>query len=63
MFCKLNGIADRLTDDIGPFVGNLTFYQFNMIISGVCTAIVLILIFGLMGRHAMHMSNPNEQLK
>ncbi|KAE8164118.1 organic solute transporter Ostalpha-domain-containing protein [Aspergillus tamarii] len=47
----------------GPFVGNLTFYQFNMIVSGVSTAIVLILIFGLMGRHAMRMSNPNEQLK
>ncbi|OJJ83531.1 OSTA/TMEM184 family protein [Aspergillus glaucus CBS 516.65] len=47
----------------GPFVGNLTFYQFNMIISGGCTAIVLILILGLMGRHAMRMSNPNEQVK
>ncbi|KAF7627723.1 hypothetical protein COH20_008880 [Aspergillus flavus] len=57
-------IPDHLDQyDIGPFVGNLTFYQFNMIISGICTAIVLILIFGLMGRHAMHMSNPNEQLK
>ncbi|KAJ1716796.1 organic solute transporter Ostalpha-domain-containing protein [Aspergillus flavus] len=57
-------IPDHLDQyDIGPFVGNFTFYQFNMIISGICTAIVLILIFGLMGRHAMHMSNPNEQLK
>ncbi|KAE8408389.1 organic solute transporter Ostalpha-domain-containing protein [Aspergillus pseudonomiae] len=47
----------------GPFVGKLIFYQFNMIVSGCCTAIVLILILGLMGRHAMRMSNPNEQLK
>ncbi|KNG86318.1 hypothetical protein ANOM_005219 [Aspergillus nomiae NRRL 13137] len=47
----------------GPFVGKLTFYQFNMIVSGCCTAIVLVLILGLMGRHAMRMSNPNEQVK
>ncbi|KIW13358.1 hypothetical protein PV08_08546 [Exophiala spinifera] len=47
----------------GPFVGNLTFYHFNMIVSGSCTAIVLTLIFGLMGRHAMRMSNPSEQMK
>ncbi|EXJ77158.1 hypothetical protein A1O3_10316 [Capronia epimyces CBS 606.96] len=47
----------------GPFVGNLTFYHFNMIVSGSCTAVVLIAILGLMGRHAMHMSNPDEQLK
>ncbi|XRM46579.1 hypothetical protein ABZX51_009608 [Aspergillus tubingensis] len=57
-------IPDHLEQlDVGPFVGNLTFYQFNMIVSGACTAIVLFLILGLMGRHAMHMSNPNEQLK
>ncbi|PYH28778.1 OSTA/TMEM184 family protein [Aspergillus neoniger CBS 115656] len=57
-------IPDHLEQlDVGPFVGNLTFYQFNIIVSGVCTAIVLFLILGLMGRHAMHMSNPNEQLK
>ncbi|KAJ5173168.1 hypothetical protein N7492_005761 [Penicillium capsulatum] len=47
----------------GPFVGSLSFYQFSMIVSGACTGIVLILMFGLMGRHATHMSNPNEQLK
>lgn len=46
-----------------PFVGNLSFYHFNMIISGACTAVVLFMIFGLMGRHAMRMSNPQEQLK
>ncbi|KAI2903019.1 hypothetical protein CBS63078_6059 [Aspergillus niger] len=57
-------IPDHLEQhDVGPIVGNLTFYQFNMIVSGVCTAIVLFLILGLMGRHAMCMSNPNEQLK
>lgn len=47
----------------GPFVGSLSFYHFNMIVSGACTAIVLVLTFGLMGRHAMRMSNPNEQIK
>lgn len=46
-----------------PFVGNLSFYHFNMIISGACTVVVLFMIFGLMGRHAMRMSNPQEQLK
>ncbi|GJP92940.1 transmembrane protein [Aspergillus niger] len=47
-------IPDHLEQhDVGPIVGNLTFYQFNMIVSGVCTAIVLFLILGLMGRHAM----------
>ncbi|CAI7671214.1 unnamed protein product [Penicillium manginii] len=34
-----------------------------MIVSGICTAIVLVLIFGLMARHALRMSNPQEQLK
>ncbi|KAJ5399930.1 hypothetical protein N7465_010419 [Penicillium sp. CMV-2018d] len=47
----------------GPFVGNLSFYHFNMIVSGACTAIVLVLTLGLMGRHAMRMSNPKEQIK
>ncbi|PLB48822.1 transmembrane protein [Aspergillus steynii IBT 23096] len=47
----------------GPFVGNLSFYQFNMIISGACTVVVLFMTFGLMGRHAMRMSNPQEQIK
>ncbi|KAI2686631.1 hypothetical protein CBS147317_5639 [Penicillium roqueforti] len=47
----------------GPFVGNLSFYHFNMIVSGACTIIVLFLTFGLMGRHAMRMSNPEEQIK
>ncbi|GKZ26931.1 hypothetical protein AbraIFM66951_005135 [Aspergillus brasiliensis] len=59
--CPIPDHLDQL--DVGPFVGNLSFYQFNMIVSGICTAIVLFLILGLMGRHAMHMSNPNEQLK
>lgn len=34
-----------------------------MIVSGACTAIVLVLTLGLMGRHAMRMSNPKEQIK
>lgn len=34
-----------------------------MIVSGACTIIVLFLTFGLMGRHAMRMSNPEEQIK
>lgn len=46
-----------------PFVGSLSFYHFNMIVSGACTAIVLFLTFSLMGRHAMRMSNPEQQIK
>ncbi|BCS28397.1 OSTA/TMEM184 family protein [Aspergillus puulaauensis] len=34
-----------------------------MIVSGACTAIVLLLTFGLMGRHATRMSNPEQQIK
>ncbi|KAF2803187.1 uncharacterized protein BDZ99DRAFT_491883 [Mytilinidion resinicola] len=57
-------IPDRIENvGGGPFVGNLSFYHFNMIVSGACTAIVLFLTFGLMGRHAMRMSNPEEQIK
>ncbi|KAE8154189.1 organic solute transporter Ostalpha-domain-containing protein [Aspergillus avenaceus] len=56
-------IPDHLEQTGGPFIGNLTFYHFNMIVSGACTAMVLLLTLGLMARHAMRMSNPNEQLK
>ncbi|CAI7677830.1 unnamed protein product [Penicillium pancosmium] len=59
--CELPDRIEQL--DGGPFVGNLTFYHFNMIVSGISTAIVLFVMFGLMGRHAMRMSNPQEQLK
>ncbi|KAJ5273008.1 hypothetical protein N7478_008133 [Penicillium angulare] len=59
--CK---IPDHLAQySTAPFVGNLSFYHFNMIVSGACTVVVLIVMFSLMARHATHMSNPNEQLK
>jgi len=44
-------------------VGNLTFYQFNIILSGVCTVVTTVVIFAKMVMHATHMSNPKEQLK
>ncbi|KAJ6096429.1 hypothetical protein N7486_007175 [Penicillium sp. IBT 16267x] len=47
----------------GPFVGNMTFYHFNMIVSGVCTFITCVLIFSLMAEHACRCSVPNEQVK
>ncbi|OQE29860.1 hypothetical protein PENSTE_c002G04726 [Penicillium steckii] len=59
--CEIPDHLEQLPAE--PFVGNLSFYHFNMIISGACTAVVLFMIFGLMGRHAMRMSNPQEQLK
>ncbi|CAG8428427.1 unnamed protein product [Penicillium salamii] len=56
------GLMNQL-DGGGPFVGNFTFYQINMIFSGACTVVVLFVTLGLMARHAMRMSNPAEQLK
>ncbi|KAJ5646963.1 hypothetical protein N7490_003335 [Penicillium lividum] len=46
-----------------PFLGDMTFYHFNMIVSGVCTFITCVLIFSLMAEHASHCSVPNEQIK
>jgi hypothetical protein len=52
-----------VTDAPDPYVGNLSFRQLNMAISGGCTAFVCFSIFILMFRHATHYSKPNEQAK
>ncbi|OQU98388.1 hypothetical protein CLAIMM_04183 [Cladophialophora immunda] len=46
-----------------PFIGSLSFRQFNLCLSGGCTAFVCLSIFILMARHATHFSKPNEQSK
>ncbi|PWY94512.1 hypothetical protein BO94DRAFT_277690 [Aspergillus sclerotioniger CBS 115572] len=60
-----NNLATDTTTTTTPLIRPLTFYQFNMLVSGTCTCTIIILplIFNLMHRHATHMSNPNEQLK
>ncbi|KAJ5082264.1 hypothetical protein N7532_011307 [Penicillium argentinense] len=53
-----------LTPDASKtFVGDFTFHHFNMILSGACTGITCLVIFMVMARHAMHLSNSNQQLK
>ncbi|KAI1629515.1 organic solute transporter Ostalpha-domain-containing protein [Exophiala viscosa] len=46
-----------------PIVGNLSFHQLNMAISGGCAAFSTLSISILMFRHATHFSRPNEQSK
>ncbi|KAJ5984242.1 hypothetical protein N7481_006341 [Penicillium waksmanii] len=44
-------------------VGDLTFHQFNMILSGACTGLTCLVIFTSMFNHAIHLSDPNKQTK
>ncbi|WYZ35072.1 hypothetical protein EsH8_I_001348 [Colletotrichum jinshuiense] len=46
-----------------PFIGNMSFHTFNMILSGSFTAASCIIIFTLMFLHATHLSKSNEQIK
>lgn len=41
----------------------MSFYHFNMILSGSCAAFSCLVIFILMFMHATHLSKPNEQIK
>uniref|UniRef100_A0A8H7K6X7 Uncharacterized protein n=1 Tax=Bionectria ochroleuca TaxID=29856 RepID=A0A8H7K6X7_BIOOC len=58
--CPIHSLDENATQHI---VGNFDFYHVNMIISGACSliAIVIMLIFKQM--HATHLSNPTEQVK
>jgi hypothetical protein len=44
-----------------PFIGNLTYCQLNVIISGVFAALTCILMLILFGLHITHLSKLNEQ--
>ncbi|KAK1965029.1 DUF300-domain-containing protein [Colletotrichum sublineola] len=46
-----------------PLFGNMSFYTFNMILSGSFTAASCLIIFALMFLHATHLSKSNEQIK
>ncbi|KIX08155.1 uncharacterized protein Z518_02811 [Rhinocladiella mackenziei CBS 650.93] len=52
-----------VADASEPFIGDLSFHQFNMAVSGGCAAFATVSIFILMARHATHFSKPNEQSK
>lgn len=51
------------TDAPDNLVGDLTFHQFNMILSGVSTGLTCLVIFASMFNHAIHLSDPNRQIK
>ncbi|KAJ5173351.1 hypothetical protein N7492_005944 [Penicillium capsulatum] len=57
-------VPAHLTPDAPEkFIHNLTFHEFNMILSGSCTAVTCLTILTLMAMHATHFSNPKEQTK
>jgi hypothetical protein len=53
------------TDESGPpivdFVGNLTYHQFSVLLSGSCAILSILIVFALIGSHAVHYSNPVQQ--
>lgn len=59
---SVNKFSSQL-DAPDNFVGDLTFHQFNMTLSGACTGVTCLVIFVVMARHATHLSHPNQQLK
>ncbi|KAH3909842.1 hypothetical protein HBI56_130860 [Parastagonospora nodorum] len=52
-------------DESGPpivnFVGQLTYHQFSVILSGSCAAISACIVVALVGLHALNYSNPVQQ--
>lgn len=55
--------AKFCTDGEDPFVAGISFHKFNMIFSGACTVLTILIIFILMALHATHLSKPREQIK
>jgi hypothetical protein len=51
------------TDATEPFIGNMSFYRFNTILSGSCAAFAILSILILLIIHSTHLSKPNEQIK
>lgn len=53
------------TDTTGPvivnFVGNLTYHQFSVILSGSCAILSALIVAALIGSHAINYSNPVQQ--
>ncbi|PYH90706.1 hypothetical protein BO71DRAFT_401974 [Aspergillus ellipticus CBS 707.79] len=58
--CPTHAVSE---DETKNLVGDLSFYHFNMIISGACTILATLIILALMIRHTTHFSNPVEQVR
>jgi hypothetical protein len=58
-----NGHLNQASDASDPFIGHMSFYRFNKILSGSCTALASLVIIALMFMHTTHLSKPNEQVK
>ncbi|PWY92324.1 DUF300-domain-containing protein [Aspergillus heteromorphus CBS 117.55] len=58
--CPSHAVSE---DETSNLVGNLSFYHFNMIISGASTVLACLIILALMIRHTLHFSNPIEQTR
>ncbi|KAJ5149524.1 hypothetical protein N7448_001102 [Penicillium atrosanguineum] len=56
-------LTDYAIEAPEPFVGTISFYHLNMMISGASAALVCLIIFSLMFWHATHLSKPREQIK
>ncbi|OJJ47327.1 hypothetical protein ASPZODRAFT_16007 [Penicilliopsis zonata CBS 506.65] len=63
-------VPAHLTEDINTVAdaskllfGTTSFYRFNMILSGACTAFACLTILALLCLHATHLSKPKEQIK
>ncbi|CAG8153417.1 unnamed protein product [Penicillium olsonii] len=55
--------TDLSGDASEPFIGDMSFHTFNVILSGACAAFVCLVIVILMMMHATHLSNPYRQTK
>jgi hypothetical protein len=58
--CPVHSLAE---DAAQPFVGNMTFHHFNVILSGACAGFACLAIFSLMFIHGIRLSKPHEQIK
>ncbi|KAK1840544.1 DUF300 domain-containing protein [Colletotrichum chrysophilum] len=58
--CPIQSLDENASQ---PFIGTMSFYKFNMILSGSFTAAACLIIFVFMFLHATHLSKSNEQIK
>jgi len=56
--CPTQDLSEQAQE---PAVGGMSFYTFNMIISGASAAFVIVVILAFMMMHATHFSNPKHQ--
>ncbi|KAF9871477.1 duf300 domain-containing protein [Colletotrichum karsti] len=58
--CPIQSLDENATQ---MFIGGMSFYKFNMILSGSFAAASCLIIFVHMFLHATHLSKKNEQIK